>query len=62
MSLYKAMQNLKFDKRLTESNLNTGTMSKEEWNQHLEKLPDMAHNVETLTMETDDSDDATETH
>ena len=62
MSLYKAMQNLKYDKRLTERNLTTGQVSKDEWQQHLDKLPDMAHNIETLSMENDDSDDQQDPH
>lgn len=56
MSLAKAMQNLKYDKRLTERNLTTGQVSNEEWKKHLEQLPDMSHNIETLTMENDESD------
>lgn len=65
MSLFKAMQNLKFDKRLAERHITTGTMTEAEWNQHLQKLPDMAHNVDVLDMEKVDADadvDAIEQH
>lgn len=56
MSLYKAMQDLKFDKRLAERHITTGQMTQDEWNQHLNKLPDMAHNVDVLDMEKEDTD------
>lgn len=62
MSLYKAMQNLKYDKRLTERNLTTGQVTKEEWQQHLDKLPDMSHNIDVLNMEGDDQDDIHDAH
>lgn len=51
MSLAQATKNLKFDKRLTERNVSVGEMSKEELQKHLESLPDLAHNVETFTMD-----------
>lgn len=56
MSLYKAMQSLKFDKRLSERNITTGQMSRDEWDKHLKDLPDMGHNVDTLDMENADDD------
>jgi hypothetical protein len=51
------MQNLKFDSRMTERHLSSGQITKEEWAQHLSKLPDMAHNIETLSMEQDETED-----
>ncbi len=62
MSLYKAMQNLKYDARLLERNVTNGTVSQEELKKHLESLPDLSHNVETVgesldKMEADDSAD-----
>jgi len=51
MSLSQANKNLKFDKRLTERNLNVGEMSKEELQKHLESLPDLSHNVEKFTID-----------
>lgn len=51
MSLADANKNLKWDKRMTERNLTVGEVSKEEWQKHLSQLPDLAHNVETFTMD-----------
>ncbi|AFY00712.1 hypothetical protein AB1A81_04935 [Bdellovibrio bacteriovorus] len=51
MSLAQANKNLKYDKRMTENKINAGEMTKEEWQKHLEQLPDLAHNVETFTMD-----------
>lgn len=51
MSLAQANKNLKFDKRMLERNVNVGEMSKEELQKHLESLPDLAHNVETFTID-----------
>lgn len=62
MSLYKAIQDLKFDKRLSDRQISTGQMTQEEWNQHLNKLPDMAHNVDVLDMENVDDTDSGEQH
>ncbi len=50
MSLDKAMKMLKYDKRLTEWNLNHGQLSQEEMNKHLEQLPDSAANVDLLNI------------
>jgi tripartite-type tricarboxylate transporter receptor subunit TctC len=51
MSLDKALKNLKFDVRMTESNINNNTISKEELKAHLEKLPDSASNGEQINLE-----------
>lgn len=51
MSLDKAMQNLKYDSRLTEYNLNSGILKKDELQTHLEKLPDLAPVCEPLDLE-----------
>ncbi len=56
MSLDKAMRMLKFDKRLTEWNINNGKLSKEELNQHLEALPDNGGNVDLLNLDSVDDD------
>jgi hypothetical protein len=58
-SLDKAMKNLKYDKRMTEINLNNSQLSKEELKKYLEQLPDLAQNVDLLNMldsETDQKD------
>ena len=51
MSLDKALKNLKFDIRMTESNLNSGVISKEDLKAHLSQLPDSAANSEKLNLE-----------
>lgn len=56
MSLAKAVNNLKFDKRLTEWCVNNGQMTKEELKKYLESLPDLATQVDLVHMEEDSSD------
>lgn len=51
MSLDKAMKNLKFDSRLTEYNLNSGLLTKEELKTQLEKLPDLAPQAESIDLD-----------
>ena len=51
MSLYKAMKDLKFDKRLTEWNLSNGQLTKEELKKHLDALPDMKDKTEAIDLE-----------
>ena len=51
MSLSDANNNLKWDIRLTERNLNIGELKKEDLQKHLDQLPDLASNVETFTMD-----------
>lgn len=62
MSLAKALQNLKFDKRLTEYNLNKGQLTKEELNQHLESLPDVGGKIDLVNLVRDDRDRDSDTH
>lgn len=62
MSLAQANKNLKFDKRMTERNINVGEMTKEEWQKYLETLPDLAHNVETFTIDGKNSSSEEEAH
>lgn len=61
MSLAQANKNLKYDSRMIERNVTTGEMSKEELKKHLDSLPDLAHNVETFTIDGKNSSDE-ETH
>lgn len=56
MSLAKAVNNLKFDKRLTEWCVNNGQMTKEELKKYLESLPDLATQVDLVHMEEDSLD------
>lgn len=48
--LHKAMQDLKFDKRMFEWNLRNGHITKEELKKHLEQLPDDANKVDLLRL------------
>ena len=57
MSLNKALEDLKFDKRLTELNLRLGRITQEEVQKHVQSLEDLQHNVENLELDkADDSD------
>lgn len=49
-SLNKANKNLKFDKRLTDWNLNNGHISREEWKKYLESLPDLAGRIDLINL------------
>lgn len=51
MSLAEANKNLKYDIRLTERNLTVGEINQDDLKKHLSNLPDLAHNVETFTMD-----------
>lgn len=62
MSLAQANKNLKFDKRLTERNINVGEMTKDELKKHLESLPDLSNNVETFTVDGKGSSSDEESH
>lgn len=48
MGLGKELEKLKYDKRLLESNVNRGLVSKAEQQKYLADLPDLASNVESL--------------
>jgi hypothetical protein len=52
MSLSKEVEKLKYDKRLLEWNVSRGRLTKEERDQYLASLPDLASNVENLGMST----------
>jgi hypothetical protein len=51
MSLDKAMKNLKFDSRLVEHNLRSGTITKEDLQKHLAQLPDSGANAIKIELE-----------
>lgn len=61
MSLAKALNSLKFDKRLTEINLKKGHVTKEEMDQHLQSLPDVGQNIDLVKLGRE-SQDMNETH
>ena len=56
MSLDKALKNNKFDKRLTEIHIHRGFLTKDEMDKHLKDLPDLAHNVEYVSLTAADKD------
>ena len=49
-SLSKEIENLKYDKRLTEWHVSRGKISREDLNKHLQSLPDSAGNVESFDL------------
>ncbi|MEK6627946.1 MAG: hypothetical protein AABY53_04920 [Bdellovibrionota bacterium] len=56
MSLNKALENLKFDKRLTELNLKLGRVTQAEITQNTKMLPDLEAQCEKLDIEKEDKD------
>ena len=50
------MKNLKYDRRMTEWNINNGQMTREEFQKHLDSLPDLSHNVSLVNLVDLDSD------
>jgi hypothetical protein len=56
MSLNKAVENLKFDKRLLDLNLRLGRVTQDEYNQHLMALTDLESDSENLDLEESDSE------
>lgn len=58
MSLDKSLKNLKFDKRLTEYNLNKGLLTQEELKKHLESLQDVGSKIDLVSLKKDSSDNS----
>ncbi len=56
MSLNKALEDLKFDKRLTELNLRLGRITQEEVDKQISALEDLESQVEKLDLESEKSD------
>lgn len=56
MSLNKALENLKFDKRLVDINVRQGRLTQEEYDQHLKTLKDLEADVEKLNLEDSDTE------
>ncbi len=54
MSLKKALENLKFDKRLVELNLKLGHVTKAELAQNTKSLPDLENQCAKLDLEKED--------
>jgi hypothetical protein len=58
MSLDKSLKNLKFDKRLTEYNLNKGLLTQDELNKHLDSLQDVGSKIDLVSLKKDHSDNS----
>lgn len=56
MSLNKALENLKFDKRLVDLNIKQGRVTKEELSKNKTELPDLESQCEKLDIEKEDKD------
>lgn len=56
MSLNKALENLKFDKRLLELNLKLGRVTQQEVEQNQKSLPDLEAQSEKLDIEKEEKD------
>jgi hypothetical protein len=56
MSLNKALENLKFDKRLVELNVKMGRVTKAELEANEKNLPDLEAQCEKLDLEKEDKD------
>lgn len=56
MSLNKAIENLKFDKRLVELNLKLGRVTQQELDQKSKDLPDLEAQSEKLNLEKEEND------
>lgn len=55
-TLNKALEDLKFDKRLTELNLRLGRITKEEVEKQINALEDLESQVEKLDLESEKAD------
>lgn len=55
MSLNKALENLKFDKRLFELNMKQGRLTKEEIEQYQKSLQDLEDKCEKLNIEKEET-------
>lgn len=56
MSLNKAVENLKFDKRLLDLNLRLGRLTQDEYNQHLKGLKDLESDSSKVDLEEPDQE------
>ncbi|MBC7742618.1 MAG: hypothetical protein H7061_10500 [Bdellovibrionaceae bacterium] len=56
MSLNKALENLKFDKRLEELNIKMGRLTQSEVDKQTAALPDLESQSEKLDIEKEDKD------
>lgn len=49
--LFKALEQLKYDRRMIQWNYAEGLLKKEEYQEYLKKLPDVSNNASELTLE-----------
>ena len=59
--LQKQMNFLRFDKRLLEINLKRGNITREEYDQHIQNLPDDEANSEKLELGKDEAESSLDT-
>lgn len=55
MSLNKALEDLKFDKRLLDLHIKQGRLTKEEMAKHMSQLPDLSADCEKLDLEKEET-------
>lgn len=58
MSLNKAYEKMKYDRRLLDLNLKLGQITQEEYDKFVNNLPDVADNSEKINIEDSKSDTA----
>lgn len=51
MSLARASKEMRFDKRLIEKKIQRGEITREEYQKHLDALPDLGSKVEMISFE-----------
>jgi len=56
MGLKKAIDNLKLDARMLDIHVKAQTLSREDIQKHLDKLPDLAANAQPVDIEVDDDE------
>lgn len=56
MSLKQSIENLKFDARMVDINLKASLLNQSELKTHLDKLPDLKANCETVDFENESHD------
>ncbi len=56
MSLNKALEELKYDKRLIEINLKLGRINQEDVDKQIQQLPDLSNEVEHLALDENQDD------
>ena len=55
-SLSKALENLKYDKRMVNWNQTQGLLTQAEYETYIQKLEDLSHKAQNITLDDDDDD------